>query len=141
LHVNGFRVHVEDVGVVATRQPEVGAGGFERGAEPGQIGLHDVAGAARRLVRPDQLGDPVGGHRLSGLEQQDGQGAPFLAPADRHQPPADLHLHRAEQPKLHGRSLYPPGARPGDPAGSAVRRLPHEKGITRMGERRRETSR
>ena len=67
----------------------------------GDVALDELRRARRRLLAPQALHEPVGGHRLVRAEREHRQHAALLGGGDRCRVAADLELHGSEETNLH----------------------------------------
>ena len=84
---------------------------FKRASELRDVDLDDVVGRRRRVVAPQELGEPFEGDDVVGLDEQDGEERALLGAAEGERLVATRHLEGAEDPELHrGRSHCEPTA-------------------------------
>jgi hypothetical protein len=57
--------------------------------------------AGRRRLAPQRVDQAVGRNDFTGVDEQDGQQRPLLAPAERELAHTILHLERSEYTELH----------------------------------------
>jgi hypothetical protein len=76
-------------------------GAPERPAQPGHAALQQVARGSRRLLTPQVIHEPVGGHHAACVEQQYREQRALLRPAQRQPAPGGDHLQRAQDGKPH----------------------------------------
>jgi hypothetical protein len=84
--------------------------------EPGDLGVHGVAGVPRRVRSPQSLGQPIHGYDGPGVQEQHRQESALAGSLDAADRGTVGHLQRPEDPELHGasRSAWAPagGERP-----------------------------
>ena len=82
---------------------------LERAPQAGHVGLQRHRGVRRRPLAPQRVDQPVGGHHLAGVDQQQCEHRPLAGAAERARPVAVMHLERSEDPEieplLHGATL------------------------------------
>jgi hypothetical protein len=75
-------------------------------AQPGDADPHGVRCGARRLLRPEQVDEPVHRYLAVGLQREDRQHEALLAGAERDGPTVHAGLHRTQQPQLQHRHRH-----------------------------------
>ena len=73
----------------------------ERLAQPRDIDLHPLPRAGRCVLPPQHERQPLGAHRLVGVEDEHGQQRARLDAAERHRVVIGTHLERTEDRELH----------------------------------------
>ena len=73
---------------------------LERAPQAGHVGLQRHRGVRRRPLAPQRVDQPVGGHHLAGVDQQQCEHRPLAGAAERARPVPVVHLERSEDPEI-----------------------------------------
>jgi hypothetical protein len=94
---------VDRVARLAAGHGQAGLPGHEQLAQGRDVHLQGVADLVARLLAPQQVDQPVGGHGATGGEEQRREQQPLLAAAERQRTASGVHLQRPQHPALDGR--------------------------------------